>query len=107
MDRLQKLGKRLICDDCSTKYYDMNRTPNKCPKCGSSKIRKKMLKTAAIPVNIDIDEEDIKDVEIDLEPLDDLDLGSDDDDTDDTEEPDLHMATIDHSGLGDDSGDDL
>ena len=85
MDQTSRLGKRLICDDCGTKYYDMNRNPATCPKCGSSKIRKKALKTTiSAPINISVDEEDdlAKD-DIDLEPLDELEMDSDSDDDDD------------------------
>lgn len=85
------LGKRLICDDCGTKYYDMNRNPAQCPKCGSMQIRKKSLKTAiTAPVNISVeDEEELVKDDLDLEPLDDLDLGADSDDDDLDESADM------------------
>ncbi|MGB3976962.1 MAG: TIGR02300 family protein [bacterium] len=84
MDQTSKLGKRLICDDCGTKYYDMNRNPATCPKCGSSKIRKKALKTTiSAPITLSVeDEEDLVKDDIELEPLDELEMDSDSDDED-------------------------
>jgi hypothetical protein len=84
MDQMTLLGKRLICDDCGAKYYDLNRNPATCPKCGCTRIRKKALKTAiAAPMNINVDdEEDLNKDDIDLEPLDDLEIDSDSDDDD-------------------------
>ncbi len=78
------LGKRLICDECGTKYYDLKRDPPQCPKCASTQIRKKALKTAiTAPVNISVeDEEELVKDDLDLEPLDDLDLGAESDDDD-------------------------
>lgn len=91
MDRLNTLGKRLICDDCGTKYYDLNRDPPQCPKCGGKQIRKKALKTAiTAPVNISVeDEEELVKDDLDLEPLDDLDLGSDSEGDDSEDGSDL------------------
>ena len=28
-------GKKHICSECSTKFYDMNKPTPECPKCGS------------------------------------------------------------------------
>ena len=30
-----ELGEKRICLECSTKYYDLNRDPITCPKCGA------------------------------------------------------------------------
>jgi len=30
-----ELGEKRICLECSTKYYDLNRDPITCPKCGT------------------------------------------------------------------------
>ncbi len=80
MERLTVLGKRLICDDCGTKYYDMNRNPAVCPKCGCARIRKRSLRTAmSNPVTINVDDEDLTKNDLDLDSLDDLDVASDDD----------------------------
>ena len=80
MNRHSKFGKRLICDECGAKYYDLNKNPAICPKCGSRKTRKKTLKAmVASPVTIDVDEDDdVKADDMDLEPLDDLEINSDD-----------------------------
>lgn len=94
MEKLAILGKRLICDDCGGKYYDMNRSPAQCPRCGCTKIRKKSLKTAITsPVNINVEEEEeISKDDIGLDPLDDIDLAadSDDDDLDELDSFDSH-----------------
>jgi predicted nucleic acid-binding Zn-ribbon protein len=83
MDRLVMLGKRLICDDCGTKYYDLNRNPAVCPKCGCERIRKRSLKTAvSVPVNINVEDNELNKDDFDLDSLDDLDVSSDDDSDD-------------------------
>jgi len=85
MDRLKMLGKRLICDECGTKYYDLNRNLIKCPRCGCTRTRKTPIKPAApVPVALDIEaDEDIKDDDMELEPLDDLEM--DDENHDDSD----------------------
>lgn len=62
----------------------MNRNPATCPKCGSSKIRKKALKTTiSAPITLSVeDEEDLVKDDIELEPLDELEMDSDSDDED-------------------------
>jgi uncharacterized protein (TIGR02300 family) len=32
------LGTKHICGKCSTKFYDMQKTPAKCPKCGTEVV---------------------------------------------------------------------
>jgi uncharacterized protein (TIGR02300 family) len=29
------LGSKYVCPDCTTRYYDLNKTPVACPKCGA------------------------------------------------------------------------
>ncbi len=89
MERMTMLGKRLICDECGHKADDLKRDPPQCPKCASTQIRKKPLKTAiTAPVNISVeDEEELVKDDLDLEPLDDLDLGTDSDDDDSEDGP--------------------
>lgn len=90
------LGEKLTCSDCGARYYDLNKTPALCPKCGAENARPKVFKTkkaeAAIkptkdepkPKKTSDDEDDIEDIE-DIEDVedDDDDILSDDDDDDD------------------------
>ncbi len=91
-------GKR-TCLNCGTRFYDMQRSPIVCPKCGSenapdavAKVRRSVKKAAphpvaepkpkAVPVN---DEDVLDDVEVDDDETDDAliedasDLAEDDD----------------------------
>lgn len=63
----KKLGNRLECNDCGTKYYDLNRQSPTCPKCGKPfvPVEKPRLKAQ-------------KPVEIELEPAEELDVPADD-----------------------------
>lgn len=91
------LGEKLTCSSCGARYYDLNKTPALCPKCGAENARPKVFKTkkaeAAAKPAIDEpdpkkakegDDEDIDDIE-DIEDVedDDDDLLNDDDDLDD------------------------
>jgi len=31
-------GKKVVCSNCETKFYDLNRKPAVCPKCGTEYI---------------------------------------------------------------------
>jgi uncharacterized protein (TIGR02300 family) len=31
-----ELGVKRLCPSCGTKYYDLNRSPIRCPKCGTA-----------------------------------------------------------------------
>lgn len=77
---MSKLGKRLVCEDCGKKYYDLNRSKFACPKCGCTKTRKNSVKIgASVPMAIDVDEdEEMGNEDLNLEPLDDLELNDDD-----------------------------
>ncbi|MCD4653448.1 FYDLN acid domain-containing protein [bacterium] len=88
MDQGNKLGKRLVCEDCSTKYYDFNRDSALCPKCGAKKILKKVTESEMpAPMAIEINEEDdVKSDDMELEPLDDIDLVSGDDNEEEDED---------------------
>ena len=49
-----ELGTKRVCADCGARYYDLNRDPIVCPKCGSIF---EMAKTSAIEV-AEIDDHD-------------------------------------------------
>jgi uncharacterized protein (TIGR02300 family) len=42
MDR----GSKHICPECTTKYYDLKKTPVLCPKCGAKPVLAKVSKSA-------------------------------------------------------------
>lgn len=94
-----ELGQKLICPNDQTKFYDLNRRPAVCPKCGFSFDPEEVLKTRRIskrvpdyedeaekpaPVEADADELEEEEVtpEID-EAADEAPLVDDDADADD------------------------
>lgn len=40
-----ELGTKRICGDCDAKFYDLNRSPAACPKCGYTVTAKKASST--------------------------------------------------------------
>ena len=46
----QELGTKRTCSDCEVKFYDLNRSPAVCPKCGYTFTQKKASAPAAKPV---------------------------------------------------------
>lgn len=100
------LGEKLTCSSCGARYYDLNKTPALCPKCGAENARPKVFKTkkaeaAAKPVKDtpepkkakDGEEGDVEDLE-DVEDEDD-DLLNDDDDLDDDDDVGSVIGPID------------
>jgi uncharacterized protein (TIGR02300 family) len=46
-----ELGTKRLCQNCGTKYYDLNRDPILCPKCGTAfTISAVALRAKAAPV---------------------------------------------------------
>ena len=41
-------GKKVVCSNCETKYYDLNRKPAVCPNCGTEYIEPALDST---PIN--------------------------------------------------------
>ena len=39
----KNLGTKRLCPDCHAKFYDLNRSPAKCPKCGKEFVPKPIL----------------------------------------------------------------
>lgn len=108
------LGEKLTCSNCGARYYDLNKAPAECPKCGTENERPKTFRTkkteAAAPKPVketpaptkkDSDEsddiDDIEDIETDDDDDDlmDDDTGLDDEDDDDV---DSVIGPIDNSG---------
>ncbi len=73
MGQKSVLGKRLICADCNTKYYDLNRKNPHCPKCGSTAVGAPKSKFR-MPKQAEIDVEPEEAETMDLEMDDDLDI---------------------------------
>jgi uncharacterized protein (TIGR02300 family) len=40
-----ELGMKLTCESCGCRFYDLNRTPAKCPKCEAENTRPIVFKT--------------------------------------------------------------
>ncbi len=51
-------GKKVVCSNCETKFYDLNRKPAICPSCGTEYIDLTMDTAAANPKQVFIDEVD-------------------------------------------------
>ena len=93
-----ELGMKLTCESCGARFYDLNKQPGTCPKCGAANARPVIFKTsrrpaeekvakAPVPVKAPVaDEEDAPDVAADDDDEEDeaviedtSDLGEDDD----------------------------
>ena len=69
-----ELGEKRICPECDTKYYDLNKDPIICPKCGAAFTQheedkaqpEKTDETAAKPA--DDEEEDLWPADSDVAP---------------------------------------
>ncbi len=125
-----ELGQKQVCPNCQAKFYDLNRRPAHCPKCGTDfdpeealKLRNRRGRPAGYPaddeaedqvkdkkVDGDDDEEDeaVKTPEIDEEGHEPILTPDDDDDspTDPTEEPGMGEAGDEDDVLADDDDDD-
>jgi uncharacterized protein (TIGR02300 family) len=59
-----ELGAKQICPTCSSKFYDLNRRPAHCPKCGAEfdpeeALRNRRVRSRPLPVDDD-DQEVVK-----------------------------------------------
>lgn len=123
-----ELGQKQVCPNCQAKFYDLNRRPAHCPKCGTDfdpeealKLRNRRGRPAGYPADDDA-EDQVKDKnadgdededeststpEIDEEGHEPILTPDDDDDspTDPTEEPGMGEAGEDDDVLGDDDDD--
>jgi uncharacterized protein (TIGR02300 family) len=41
-----ELGMKLTCESCEARFYDLNKTPGICPKCGASNARPVIFKAS-------------------------------------------------------------
>jgi predicted RNA-binding Zn-ribbon protein involved in translation (DUF1610 family) len=42
------LGEKLTCSSCEARFYDLNKTPALCPKCGAENKRPKVTKSKKV-----------------------------------------------------------
>ncbi len=88
------LGEKLTCSSCGARYYDLNKTPAECPKCGTENERPKTFKTKradTAPKPAKKTPEPTKDKDEDADDLDDIEDIEDDDDDDDLLDDDDDM----------------
>ena len=96
------LGNKFTCEECGTKFYDLNKTPAICPKCGATNEQPQVLSPKKIDSSseeklglkkdnniendsaklTEINEADI-DVEVEIEGNEDGDILGEPDSTDD------------------------
>ncbi len=102
-----KLGIKRICEACGAKYYDLNKIPAICPKCGAS------FDPAAFIQATVTEDEDVADNELDNDQADVLDddvsietLIDEEEVDDDENAPDLPEFDDDSMVLDDDDDDD-
>jgi uncharacterized protein (TIGR02300 family) len=92
-----ELGMKLTCESCGARFYDLNKQPASCPKCGAANSRPTVFKTtrrsaaeekdkrpvaaapAPEPDEEDVVVEDAEDEEDEAVIEDTSDLGEDDD----------------------------
>ncbi len=84
-----ELGLKRICPNCGTKYYDLNRSPVLCPKCGAPFDSTMALKArAAAEDDEELDDEEVAGV-TEFVSLDDVVAEETEADVADIEDPDL------------------
>lgn len=107
------LGEKLTCSSCGARFYDLNKKPALCPKCGAENQRPKATKSKKVEAapkpekatpkpadSTDGDgDDDLDDLEDDEE--DDLIPGADDDDDDDDDDVEGVIGPIPKDGDSD------
>ncbi len=72
-----ELGGKRQCQSCSTKFFDLNRDPILCPKCGAVFVMAANSRTTARATVVDDEEGEIDPVAADHVPLGDAEAGDD------------------------------
>ncbi len=113
-------GKKRICTNCNTKYYDFHKFPIICPSCGtefdtgiSKSVKSKSLSTkvgSENKQNVSEEDSNIDDIDTDIDIVEDddplLDINKDNEDTD----PEIEINIDDDISFIDDdeiNGDDV
>ena len=60
-----ELGTKRVCPNCGSKYYDLNRSPIICPRCGTQFEPAAVSRARPAPVKVVVVEE----VEVEKEPV--------------------------------------
>jgi uncharacterized protein (TIGR02300 family) len=94
-----ELGMKLTCESCGARFYDLNKTPGICPKCGAANARPVIFKASRRPAE---DREKLAAAKAPVAPV-----NTDDDDVEvETDDDDEDEAVIeDTSDLGEDDDD--
>ena len=85
-------GMKRICPNCGSKYYDLNRSPILCPKCGANFDPVAAMK--ARPAAVADEEDDLEDelpVAVEFVPLDEV-------EADEADVADIEAVDIDDDG---------
>lgn len=106
------LGRKRTCQSCSARFYDLNRAPITCPKCGATFDFEAVLKSRrprpvadeapkkkAVAVKATSDDEDSDELLGDDEE----DIVDDDDEIDDSDSDVSSVVEVDDDGEDDDS----
>lgn len=108
------LGNKHQCQNCSTKFFDLNKDPIVCPKCGAVFQVTPLTTRAARPSPVPDDEETDTDLGAELVPLEDADADEDkvvaaavDEDADEIEDDAPDDTFLEEEEDGDDDVSDL
>ena len=88
------LGNKHTCQNCGTKFFDLNKTPVVCPKCGT--VQQATTRTAARAAVVEKDEETGDQEGVEIVSLDEVEAA----------ETSLETAVDDDVELEDEGGDD-
>ena len=95
-------GKKRICTNCNTKYYDLNKSPIICPSCGAEFNPNDYLKSKKgknVPLKASV--EDDNDLTKDIENIDDIEIDNDSEVVSD-DDPLLEINKEDQNVIADD-----
>ena len=99
------LGTKRVCVSCSARFYDLNKNPAVCPKCGTEqpvelpRVRRPVEPAApdsakkAAPDDLDSDTDLDTDADADADDVMEDEVGIDDDDDDDISSADIDLKT--------------
>jgi len=59
-----ELGAKQICPTCSSKFYDLNRRPAHCPKCGAEFDPEEALRNRRVRTRVPLPEEETEEVKV-------------------------------------------